>query len=124
MNSCGTSSVGLKPFTTANPASHPNGLPGDLQEGMVITAIQTIMPRKKLSAGSVDTSLGHMGTAQNLFTTPVELPALMKAGGWHLSRIPASYTRSQAAGGLGRFRQGAESYAKVAIGVLATGIRR
>ena len=98
MNSCGTSSVGLKPFTTANPASHPNGLPGDLQEGTVIAAIQTIMPRRKLSDGIVDTSLGHMGTAQNLITTPVELPALMKAGGWHLSRIPASYTKSQAAG--------------------------
>ena len=56
------------------------------------------MPREKLFADSVDTSFGHMGTAQNLTTTGVELPTLMTAGGWNTSNMPASYTNSQAAG--------------------------
>ena len=51
-----------------------------------------------LFADSVDTPFSHMGTAQSLTDTGVELPALMMAGRWNTSRMPASYTKGQAAG--------------------------
>ena len=41
---------------------------------------------------------GRVGMAQDLATTGVELPALMTAGRWKSSRMPARYTERQAAG--------------------------
>ena len=41
---------------------------------------------------------GRVGMAQDLAATGVELPALMTAGRWKNSRMPARYTERQAAG--------------------------
>ena len=41
---------------------------------------------------------GRVGLAQDLAATGVELPALMTAGRWKSSRMPARYTEQQAAG--------------------------
>ena len=41
---------------------------------------------------------GRVGMAQNLAATGTELPALMTAGRWKSSRMPARYTERQAAG--------------------------
>ena len=41
---------------------------------------------------------GRVGMAQDLAATGVELPALMTAGRWKSSRMPARYTERQAAG--------------------------
>ena len=59
-------------------------------------------------ADSVDTSFSHLGTAQNLTITGVELPALMTAGRWKSSHMPAQYTEGQAAGrdAVSRYYQG------------------
>ena len=51
-----------------------------------------------LFADSVDASFSHMGTAQNLTATGVELAALMHASQWKRYRMPAQYTERQAAG--------------------------
>ena len=51
-----------------------------------------------LLADSVDTSFSHLGTAQNLTITGVELPALMTAGRWKRFLMPTRYTARQAAG--------------------------
>ena len=61
-----------------------------------------------LLADSVDTSFTHMGPAQNLTATGVELLALMTAGRWKISRMPARYTERQAAGrgAVARYYQG------------------
>ena len=40
----------------------------------------------------------HMGTAQNLTATGVEVAALMHARQWKRYRMPAQYTERQAAG--------------------------
>ena len=50
-----------------------------------------------LLADSVDISFSHIGTAQNLTATGLEVPALMPAGRWESSRMPARYTERQAA---------------------------
>ena len=42
---------------------------------------------------------GRVGMAQDLAATGVELPALMTAGWWKSSRMPARCTERQAAGG-------------------------
>ena len=112
MDTCGISSLGLELLRLQATISHPNGLPRDHQEGMVIAAIQTIMPRGKgvlpeepvfvqsgrhigrrvngaLFADSVDISFSRTGTAQNLTATGVEVSALMQASRWKSSRIPA-----------------------------------
>ena len=41
---------------------------------------------------------GRVGTAQDLSNTGTELPALMTAGQWKSSKMPARYTERQAAG--------------------------
>ena len=41
---------------------------------------------------------GRVGMAQNLAATGVELPALMTAGRWKSSKMPARHTERQAAG--------------------------
>ena len=41
---------------------------------------------------------GRVGMAQDLAAAGVELPALMNAGRWKSSRMPAKYTERQAAG--------------------------
>ena len=41
---------------------------------------------------------GRVGMAQDLAATGVELPALMTAGRWKSSKMPARYTERQAAG--------------------------
>ena len=41
---------------------------------------------------------GRVGMAQDLAATGVELPALMTAGQWKSSQMPARYTEQQAAG--------------------------
>ena len=41
---------------------------------------------------------GRVGMAQDLAATGVDLPALMTAGRWKSSRMPAKYTERQAAG--------------------------
>ena len=53
------------------------------------------------AAGLGDGFTGHsgrVGMAQDLVATGVELPALMTAGRWKSSRMPARYTERQAAG--------------------------
>ena len=53
------------------------------------------------AAGLGDGFTGHsgrVGMAQDLVATGVELPALMMAGRWKSSRMPARYTERQAAG--------------------------
>ena len=50
-----------------------------------------------LFADSVDTSFSHIGTAQNLTATGLEVPALRQASRWKSSRMPARYTEGQAA---------------------------
>ena len=55
----------------------------------------------KLRLGLGDGFTGHsgrVGMAQDLAATGVELPALMTAGRWKNSRMPARYTECQAAG--------------------------
>ena len=54
-----------------------------------------------LAAGLGEGFTGHsgrVGMAQDLAATGVELPALMTAGRWKSSRMPAKYTERQAAG--------------------------
>ena len=47
---------------------------------------------------------GRVGMAhQDLAATGVDLPALMTAGRWKSSRMPAKYTERQAAGSDGRY---------------------
>ena len=41
---------------------------------------------------------GRVGMAQDLAATGTELPALMTAGRWENSKMPARYTERQAAG--------------------------
>ena len=41
---------------------------------------------------------GRVGMAQDLASTGTELPALMTAGRWKNSKMPARYTERQAAG--------------------------
>ena len=50
---------------------------------------------------------GRVGTAQDLTATGVELPALMTAGRWKSSKMPARYTERQAAdrGAVARYYQ-------------------
>ena len=50
---------------------------------------------------------GRVGMAQDLARTGVELPALMTAGRWKSSRMPARYTERQAAdrGAVARYYQ-------------------
>ena len=53
------------------------------------------------AAGLGDGFTGHsgrVGMAQDLAATGVDLPALMTAGRWKSSRMPAKYTERQAAG--------------------------
>ena len=53
------------------------------------------------AAGLGDGFTGHsgrVGMAQDLAATGVDLPALMTAGRWKSSRMPARYTERQAAG--------------------------
>ena len=50
-----------------------------------------------LFADSVDISFSHIGTAQNLTATGLEVPALRQASRWKSSRMPARYTEGQAA---------------------------
>ena len=52
------------------------------------------------AAGLGDGFTGHsgrVGMAQDLAAAGVELPALMQAGRWQSSRMPARYTERQAA---------------------------
>ena len=51
---------------------------------------------------------GRVGMAQDLAAAGVELPALMTAGRWKSSRMPAKYTERQAAGrgAVARYYQG------------------
>ena len=63
------------------------------------------------SAGLGDGFTGHsgrVGMAQDLAAAGVELPALMQAGRWQSSRMPARYTERQAAGrsAVARYYQG------------------
>ena len=54
-----------------------------------------------MAAGLGDGFTGHsgrVGMAQDLAATGVDLPALMTAGRWKSSRMPARYTERQAAG--------------------------
>ena len=58
---------------------------------------------KRVTAAAKDAGLGEgfsgrVGMAQDLAATGVELPALMTAGRWKSSRMPARYTERQAAG--------------------------
>ena len=50
---------------------------------------------------------GHVGMAQDLVKGGVELPALMTAGRWKSSKMPARYTERQAAdrGAVARYYQ-------------------
>ena len=55
----------------------------------------------KKAAGLGDGFTGHsgrVGMAQDLAAAGVELPALMTAGRWKSSKMPARYTEGQAAG--------------------------
>ena len=63
------------------------------------------------AAGLGDGFTGHSGRvsmAQDLAATGVDLPALMTAGRWKSSRMPAKYTERQAAGrgAVARYYQG------------------
>ena len=63
------------------------------------------------AAGLGDGFTGHsgrVGMAQDLAAAGVELPALMQAGRWQSSRMPARYTERQAAGrgAVARYYQG------------------
>ena len=51
---------------------------------------------------------GRIGMAQDLAAAGVELPALMNAGRWKSSKMPARYTESQATGrgAVARYYQG------------------
>ena len=54
-----------------------------------------------LAAGLGEGFTGHsgrVGMAQDFAATGVDLPALMTAGRWKSSRMPAKYTERQAAG--------------------------
>ena len=53
---------------------------------------------------------GRVGMAQDLVKSGVELPALMTAGRWKISKMPASYTERQAAdrGAVARYYQDRE----------------
>ena len=54
---------------------------------------------------------GRVGMAQDLASTGTELPALMTAGRWTSSKMPARYTERQAAGrgAVARYYQGTEN---------------
>ena len=54
-------------------------------------------PARLLGEGFTGHS-GRVGMAQDLAATGVDLPALMTAGRWKSSRMPAKYTERQAAG--------------------------
>ena len=58
-------------------------------------------------AGLGDGFTGHVGMAQDLARSGVELPALMTAGRWKSSRMPARYTEREAAhrGAVARYYQ-------------------
>ena len=63
------------------------------------------------AAGLGDGFTGHsgrVGMAQDLAAAGVELPALMQAGRWQSSKMPARYTERQAAGrgAVARYYQG------------------
>ena len=67
-----------------------------------------------MAAGLGDGFTGHsgrVGMAQDLAAAGVELPALMNAGRWKSSRMPARYTEKQAAGrgAVARYYQGKRS---------------
>ena len=67
---------------------------------------QIPLPNKGFTSEFLGRGLGHgftghsgrVGMAQDLATTGVELLALMTAGRWKSSRMPARYTERQAAG--------------------------
>ena len=61
------------------------------------SAMQIRAAASRAVGGSVDKSFGRMGTAQHLAVTGMEVPALMQAGRWKSSRMPARYTEGQAA---------------------------
>ena len=67
-------------------------------------------PDRPESAGLGDGFIGHsgrVGMAQDLVKSGVEMPALMTAGRWKSSKMPARYTERQAAdrGAVARYYQ-------------------
>ena len=58
-------------------------------------------------APRLSNSSGRVGMAQDLAKTGAQLPALMTAGRWKSSTMPARYTESQAAarGAVARYYQ-------------------
>ena len=73
------------------------------------TSVFRLSPKqigRRVDAAAKDAGLGegftghsdHVGMAQDLVVTGVELPALMTAGRWKSSKMPARYTERQAAG--------------------------
>ena len=68
------------------------------------------MKAAAVAAGLGDGYTGHsgrVGMAQDLARSGLELPALMTAGRWKSSRMPARYTERQAAdrGAVARYYQ-------------------
>ena len=64
-------------------------------------------PAAAVHAGLGDGFTGHVGMAQDLARSGVELPALMTASRWKSSRMPARYTEREAAhrGAVARYYQ-------------------
>ena len=61
---------------------------------------------------------GRVGMAQDLVKSGVELPALMTAGRWKSSKMPARYTERQAAdrGAVARYYQGRRGLEHIPLG--------
>ena len=65
-----------------------------------VKALDAIRPEEASAAGLGEGFNGHsgrVGMAQDLAAAGAELPALMQAGGWKSSQMPARYTARQAA---------------------------
>jgi len=87
--------------------------PGASVFGMTTRNIGKRVTAAAEAAGLGDGYTGHsgrVGMAQDLVKSGVELPALMTAGRWKSSKMPARYTERQAAdrGAVARYYQGRE----------------
>ena len=88
---------------------HRNPRPESLLTGNSVNRT-TSRKAKAIVAGLGDGYTGHsgrVGMAQDLVKSGVELPALMTAGRWKSSKMPAKYTERQAAdrGAVARYYQ-------------------
>ena len=78
-----------------------------ISESKISRSVQSTWQATGLGDGLTDHS-SRVGLAQNLVKGGVKLPALMTAGRWKISKMPARYTERQAAdrGAVARYYQG------------------